>query len=129
MAELEKAGVPTVAYVDQSFARDWQGSAKVFGVKQLARAVVPRPFVGLEAEDVYPYVDGAFDDLVKGLTTAQEFAEEEGTLAAEVIAIEGEDRYDALERMNRVCLHFAFSHGLGRNRPVSRPPKPQASAH
>jgi len=112
MAELEKAGVPTVAFVDQTFQKDWHGSAGVFGIRRLAKAVVPRPFVGLAEEDVYPYVDGAFDDIIKGLTTEQAFTEEEGSLAAEVMAIEGEDRYDAFEQMNRLCLERGWGDGF-----------------
>ena len=106
MAELEKVGVPTVAFVARSFEKDWQASAKVFGVKELPWVTVPRPFVGLDAEDIHPHVDAAFDALVKMLTEpmAQKVAEEERVHPAEVIAIEGEDRYDALERMNRMFL-------------------------
>ena len=113
MAELEKAGVPTAAFVARSFEEDWHGSARVFGVEQLPRAVVPRPFVGLDAEDIYPYVDAAFDELVKLLTgpiTPQ--LEEEGAQSTEVIAIAGEDPYKAFQHMNRMCLERGWGDGF-----------------
>ena len=114
MAELEKVGVPTVAFVAQSFEKDWQASARVFGVKALPWATVARPFVGLDAEDICPLVDAAFDTLVKRLTEpmAQEASEEKTAPSAEIIAIEGEDRYDALEHMNRMFLDQGWGHGF-----------------
>ena len=52
MAEFEKAGIPTVGFVDRTFEKNWQASSKVFGVKVLQKLLVPRPFVGLVAKDV-----------------------------------------------------------------------------
>ena len=114
MAELEKAGVPTVALVARDFVKDWQHSAPVFGVKELPRAVVPRPFVGLKAEDIYPHVEAVFDDIVKLLTApmAQEVTEAEGVQQAEVIAVEGEDAYLAFENMNRMFLVQGWGDGF-----------------
>ena len=114
MAELEKVGVPTVAFVAQTFEKDWQASAKVFGVKELPYAVVPRPFVGLAAEDIHPLVDAAFNTLVKRLTQpmAHKAAEEKSVHPAELIAIEGEDRYAALEHMNRMFLDQGWGDGF-----------------
>jgi len=114
MAELEKVGVPTVAFVARSFEKDWQASARVFGVKGLPWATVPRPLVGLDAEDIYPLVDAAFDTLVRRLTEPmkQEASEEIAAPSAEIIAIEGEDRYDALEHMNRMFLDQGWGDGF-----------------
>jgi len=113
MAELEKAGVPTVAYVARSFEKDWRASAKVFGVKDLLSVTVPRPFVGLAPEDVYPFVEQAFDTVVKRLTQAEAaIADEERAQAADIITIDGEDRYDALERMNRMFIEQGWGDGF-----------------
>ena len=97
MAELEKAGVPTVSFVARDFVKDWQHSAPVFGLKELPRVVVPHPFVGRQAEDIYPDVDIAFEALVKMLTgpMEQKVGEQEAGHPAEIIEIEGEDRYVA----------------------------------
>ena len=114
MAELEKAGVPTVAFVAQSFEENFQASAQVFGVKELPKVIVPRPLVGLEAEDIYPYVEASFEALVKTLTQpiTPEVAEDEREHAAETISIDGDDRYDALEHMNRMFLEQGWSDGF-----------------
>ena len=114
MAELEKAGVPTVAFVSQSFEKNFQASAKVFGVGNLPMAVVPRPLVGLVAEDIYPLVDATFETLVKTLTqpVAQEAAGDDAAPAAEIISIEGEDRYAAVEHMNRMFLEQGWGDGF-----------------
>lgn len=113
MAELEKAGVPTVAFVVQTFEEDWRTSAKVFGLKALPYVLVPRPFVGLAAEDIRPHVDAAFEKLVEKLTqSAPEAAEEEPVRSADVIAVEGVDPYDAFERMNRMFLGEGWGDGF-----------------
>ena len=114
MSELEKVGVPTVAFVAQTFERDWQASAKVFGAKELPWVTVPRPFVGLDAEDIQPFVDAAFDTLVQRLTQpmTHKAAEEERAQQAELITLEADDRYAALERMNRMFLEQGWSDGF-----------------
>src|SRR5262245_66269844 len=103
MAELEKAGVPTVSFVAAPFVQALEHSGSQFGVKELSRVVVPRPLVGLKDEDIYPYVDAGFDTLVKMLTepTAQNMAVEDGVRAAEILAVEGESEYIALRSEER----------------------------
>lgn len=114
MAELEKAGVPTVGIVDRTFEKNWKASSSVFGVKVLRKLLVPRPLVGLKAEDVYPYVDAVFEELVKALTEpmTNELPEAEVAGQSEIIKVEGEDRYVALERMNRLFLEKGWGDGF-----------------
>lgn len=113
MAALERVGVPTVAFVASTFEKDWRASAGVFGVRDLPWVGVPRPFVGLVAEDITPMVDAAFDTLMQRLTLSSASAgEEEQTQEAELIAIEAEDRYAALERMNALFLEHGWSDGF-----------------
>jgi hypothetical protein len=109
---LEKAGVPTVTFVARDFVQDWLHSAPLFGVTELPRVVVSHPFAGLKAKDIEPQVDAVFDELVKRLTVpmAQEGVEE--AQPAEVISIEGKDRYEALERMNRMFLDQGWGDGF-----------------
>ena len=126
MAELEKAGVPTVAFVARDFVKDWQHSAPVFGVKELPGVVVPHPFIGLQADDLHAHVDTAFEALVKMLTKpmAQEAAEE-AVAAAEFIAIEGEDRYVAEHmNVNRLFLERGWGDGF----PVWAPTRERVDA-
>lgn len=114
MAELEKAGVPTVAFVAQTFERDWQASARVFGLRELPWATVRRPFVGLVAEDIHPLVDAAFDTLVDRLTKplTSPSATDGDARAADIIEIDGDDRYAALERMNQMFVEQGISDGF-----------------
>ena len=115
MAELEKAGVPTVAFVARSFEKDWYGSARVFGVRQLRHALVPRPFVGLTAEDIVPFVDAAFETVVKMLTdskAAELTSEASSSICSEILEFDGDDRHDAFELMNRTFLERGWGDGF-----------------
>ena len=113
MAELEKAGVPTVGIVDRTFEKNWQASSKVFGVKVLRKLLVPRPLVGLKPEDVHPFVDAVFEELVSALTAPMEAESSEATAdSTDIIVIEGEDRYAALEKMNRQFLDRGWGDGF-----------------
>ena len=115
MAELEKVGVPTVTFLDQEFLKDWRHSAPVYGFKDIPRVIMPRAFVGMQAEDIYTLVDAGFETLVKMLTQPmeQEAADENGARLAELITIEGEDRYVAEHvNMNRMFLDQAWGDGF-----------------
>ena len=105
--------MPTVTFLAKDFVKDWLHSAPLFGVKELPSVIVPRPFVGLEAVDIEPQVDAVFDELVQRLTVpiAQEGAVGEAQ-PAEVISIEGKDRYEAQERMNRMFLDQCWGDGF-----------------
>ena len=114
MAELEKAGVPTVSFVTRDFVKPWQIDASQFGVRELPKVVMARPFAGMQAEDIHSQVDPAVEALIKMLTQrmTQEVENKENAQAAEVIAIEGEDRYAALESMNRLFLKQGWGDGF-----------------
>ena len=113
MAELEKAGVPTVGIVDRTFEKNWQASSRVFGVKVLRKLLVPRPLVGLKPEDVHPFVDAVFEELVSALTAPMEAESSDVTAdSTDIIVIEGEDRYAALEKMNRQFLDLGWGDGF-----------------
>lgn len=113
MAQLEKAGVPTVSFVAKDFVKAWQRSAAVFGVKELPLLVVPRPFGGLKPEALHPDVDAVFELLVARLTndTSQDLAHEDAR-ETELIVVPGEDRFAALEQMNRLFLDRAWGDGF-----------------
>jgi hypothetical protein len=105
--------VPTVAIVAKDFIKDWLHSAPLFGIAELPGVIVPRAFAGMTAQDIEPQVDAVFDELVKMLTVpmAQEGAVE-GVQPAEIISIEMKDRYEALERMNRMFLDQGWGDGF-----------------
>ena len=114
MAELEKAGIPTAAYVASDFAKDWRHSARAFGVTDLALVTLPRPLVGLKPADVYPYIDAAFEAMAYALTQPAERHEskDETPQPAGIISVEGVDRYHALEQMNHMFLEAGWGDGL-----------------
>lgn len=126
MAELEKAGVPTVAFVARDFVKTWQRGAPTFGVAKLSPVVVPRPFVGMRAADIDPHVEAALDEIVRQLTApmAREIAEEEAEHSAEIIAIEGKDALLALDRMNRMFLDRGWGDGF----PLAAPTRKRVDA-
>jgi hypothetical protein len=105
--------VPTVAFLAGDFVKDWLHSAPLFGIGELASVIVPRPFVGLKAAEIEPQVDAVFDELVRKLASplAQPGAVEEAR-PAEVIPIEGTDRYDAVKSMNRMFLDECWGDGF-----------------
>src|SRR5262245_38629658 len=100
MAELEKAGVPTVSFVARDLTQTWQRSASLFGIRELPGVVMSRPFAGLQSEDIRTHVDSAFGALMQMLTgTVQQEAGSEQAPAAEVMAFEAGDRHAAWEQM------------------------------
>jgi hypothetical protein len=118
MAELEKVGIPTVTFVARDFLKDWQHSAPVFGVEHLPHVIVPHPFIGLDAGDIQPHVDAAFDSLVKMLRepavpAAGKSEKAPATPAqSDIIAVEGDDPYVAFQRMNRMFLDEGWGDGF-----------------
>ena len=126
MAELEKAGVPTVAFVAQDFVKTWQRSGPMFGVAHLSSVVVPRPFVGARVEDIVPHVDATFAEIVKLLTTppAQQVVNEATEEASEIIDIEADDAYLTLDHMNRIFLDQGWGDGF----PIIAPTRDRVDA-
>ena len=118
--------MPTVAFVARDFVKTWQRGAPLFGVAELSPVVVPRPFVGMRAEDIHPHVDAAFDEIVMRLTApmARRMEEEEAEHSAELIEIEGENAYVALDRMNRLFLDQGWGDGF----PLSAPTRERVDA-
>jgi hypothetical protein len=113
MAELERAGVPTVAMVANSFEKQWRGNAAGFGVRELPNALLARPLVGLEPADIMPHVEAVYDKLVQALTgSSAKAGSQEETGASERMAIEGADAYDAVRNMNRLFLERGWSDGF-----------------
>lgn len=114
MAELEKAGVPTVSFVAAGFSKAWSQGASLFGAKALPGVLMPRPFVGMKAEDIRPLVDAAADSLVSFLTESQDEREPRSHEArpAQVIAIQGDTQFEAFEKMNRHFLQEGWGDGF-----------------
>jgi hypothetical protein len=68
LIEIERRGVPAVALVAQTFVADARQSANVFGLPDLAMAVLPRGLTNLSPEEIIVLARAARDDVIGGLT-------------------------------------------------------------
>jgi hypothetical protein len=124
MAELERAGKPTVGFVAQRFEGDWRASAGAFGVGQLRYVVFPEVLTGIAPESIRSYTDDNADAIVQLLTRSlQGNGSKDAKLPAktEVLTFKGADRYGAVQAMNRDYLDSGWGDGY----PLL-PPTPEA---
>ncbi len=125
MVELERRGVPTVIFTAQHFVHDAEGTAAALGLPGLPLAKVPLPFTNQVPEAVHRMVDGAFEQVLRGLTTPVA----EPTTSArkpveERLTYEGEDALAAWDAMNRDLLARGWSDGF----PLVAPTEPAVAA-
>lgn len=121
MVELERRGLPTVFFTAQTFVHDAQRSAATFGLPGLPIAVVPRPFTNQRPEDIHRMVEGAFDQVVAGLTRAIATTEPAPRAAARSrLMYEGTDLLAAWDEMNRDFLRRGWSDGFPLVAPTER---------
>jgi hypothetical protein len=113
MVELERRGRPTVLFTSATFVHDAQRSAASFGLAGLPLAIVPLPFTNQRPEDIHGMVDGAFEQVVSGLTRPVE-AERAAQRPAlpDVLSFDGEDALAALDRMQHELLARGWSDGF-----------------
>jgi len=114
MVLLEKAGKPAVPIVSRPFERDALASAETFGLQQFRPVIVPEVLTGVSPERIQRYVSDAFDQIADALTTAPPGEPVARVKSAERIAIQGADKYDAFEVMNRQFLDNEWGDGLDR---------------
>ncbi len=113
MVELERRGIPTVLFTSKTFVHDAERSAASFGLPGLPLAVVPLPFTNQRPEDIHRMVDGAFDQVVAGLTQAVEApARAEPAAVEERLGYEGTDLLAAWRAMNDDFLARGWSDGF-----------------
>jgi hypothetical protein len=122
MVELERRGIPTVIFTAQTFVHDAERSAASFGLPGLPLAVVPLPFTNQTPDAIHRMVDGAFEQVVAGLTRPVEAGPGlEPAALAERLGYDGDDALEAWERMNGDFL----ARGWGDGFPLV-PPTPRA---
>ncbi|MBI4611757.1 MAG: hypothetical protein HY726_22440 [Candidatus Rokubacteria bacterium] len=114
MVELEKAGVPTVSFTAEAFARDARRSAQAFGLPALPIAVVPLPFTNQTPDEIRRAVDGCIDRVIEALTTPPTLTVETPAAGApaESLSVDGTDALDVLDRMTRLFLERGWSDGF-----------------
>jgi hypothetical protein len=122
MVELERRGVPTVLFTAQTFVHDAQRSAASFGLAGLPLAVVPLPFTNQKPEAVHRMAEGAFDQVVAGLTqTVDVRPVAQPPRLEDRFAYDGDDLLDAWTLMRADFLRRGWSDGF----PLV-PPTPRA---
>ena len=100
MIEVEKMGRPAVPLVSGRFEGDAIASSRTFGMPGLQFVVVPRIYRNLSPEESIRNTEPAFDDLVRTLTAGGPASSAESDGVGGVDRFEGDDRLDALLRMN-----------------------------
>ncbi len=121
MVELERRGVPTVLFTAKTFVHDAERSAASFGLPGLPLAVVALPFTNQKPADVHRMAEGAFDQVVAGLTRAVEAPRVEPHREPEDrFAYEGDDLLDAAGRMQADFLRRGWSDGFPLVPPTAR---------
>jgi hypothetical protein len=100
MIEVEKMGKPAVPIVSGRFEDDALASSRTFGMPDLQFVIVPRIYRNLADDLCVSQTEDAIDDLIASLTSdgtqAVQSESDESTLR-----FEGEDRYDAVLKMNQ----------------------------
>ncbi len=113
MIEVEKLGVPAVPIISGRFEGDAVASSRAFGMPDLQFVIVPRIYRNLSPEESIANTDPAFDDLVSMLTTsANGDGRADGATTEEVSRFEGDDRFDAVQRMNDEFLYRDWGDGF-----------------
>jgi hypothetical protein len=121
MVELERRGVPTVAFTAQTFVHDAHRSAASFGLPGLPIAVVPLPFTNQRPEDIHRMAEAAFEQVVHGLTRPVEAADAGGRPApAARLTYSGPDLLAAWEAMNADFLRRGLGDGFPLVAPTER---------
>jgi hypothetical protein len=121
MVELERRGVPTVFFTAQTFVHDAHRSAASFGLPGLPIAVVPMPFTNQRPEDIHRMAEGAFDEVMAGLTREVQAPASESRAPVESrLSYQGADLLAAWEEMNRDFLRRGWSDGLPLVAPTER---------
>ena len=99
MIEIEKMGKPAVPIVSGRFEDDALASSRTFGMPDLQFVIVPRIYRNLADDLCVTQTESAIDDLISCLTSdGTELSSDMET--TDTFAFEGEDRYEAILRMN-----------------------------
>src|SRR3989304_4165430 len=112
MVEIEKMGTPAVPIVSGRFQNDAIASARAFGLPDLQFVVVPRIYRNLDLEECVSQTEGVIDDLIRVMTSN---TEEKRRLRVRegpgVEVFEGEDRFNAVQRMNDTFMERDWGDG------------------
>lgn len=112
MIEVEKMGKPAVPIVSGRFEGDAIASSRAFGMPGLLFVMVPRIYRNLALDECVSQTEDAFESLVQTLTTdGNGYAQPVEVEASTVERYEGDDRHDAVLRMNAEYLERDLGDG------------------
>ena len=116
MVAIERAGIPAVGIVAQSFARSWRACVDGWDSPQQPTPSFPHATTGQQPEFIRNMVDEQVDAIVLGLTT---FPASQGPVSGrktgginEVFTIEMDGSPEGLNAVNRFLAERDWSDGL-----------------
>ena len=113
MIQIESLGIPAVPIISGRYEGDAVASSRAFGMPGLMFVVVPRIYRNLSPAESIENTEPAFDDLVNMLTKSSgERVEGEFLDFSAEERFEGEDRFDAVNRMNEENLRRDWGDGF-----------------
>ena len=121
MIEIEKTGKPAIPIVSGRFEEDAIASSRAFAMPDLQFVIVPRIYRNLAIDLCVSQTEAAFDDIVEVLTVDQGHSRRERDSTTATERFEGEDRWDAIMKMNEQWLLRDWGDSL-----VLYPPTPEA---
>ena len=126
MVALERAGVPVVGIVAQSFVRAWQSCVEGWGQPSTAFVIIPHATTGQQAGFIRSMVDTQIDAIVRGLTVlpatlGTNGEGHNGSASTETFTVQMDATPAGLDAVNRFLAERDWSDGL----PVM-PPTPAA---
>ncbi len=123
MIEIEKTGKPAIPIVSGRFEEDAIASSRAFAMPDLQFVIVPRIYRNLAIEECVSQTEAAIDSIVEVLTVDQKRSRRERDSTTPIERFEGEDRWDAILKMNEQWLMRDWGDSL-----VLHPPTPDAVA-
>src|SRR5258705_8440530 len=112
MIQPEQASKPAVPILSHGFEMMAGAAAKSWGLPELKRVVVPRPYKMLTAEQAIAQTEPVVDDILRLLTSTAERPAVGGiSTEGERIRFQGVDRFEAYETFNDSFLHNDWGDG------------------
>ncbi len=126
MVAIEKAGIPAVGIVAQSFVKAWQSCVDGWGQPNTAFAVIPHATTGQQPGFICNMVDEQIDAIIQGLTTprradASTQTAQDSSKSTEIFTVKMDVTPAGLDAVNHFLAERDWSDGL----PVI-PPTPEA---
>ena len=104
MIQIEKMGKPAIPIVSGRFEEDAIASSRALGMPDLQFVIVPRIYRNLPIDECVSQTEAAIDDIIDVLTVDKQHGRGERDDVADVQRFEGEDRWDAILKMNEQWL-------------------------